>query len=77
MTPRIRLPDDQGFSVHLYSGDHPPPHVHVRKAGKEAMIALLKPAVLESNMQAGDERKALNLIMKNQFALLKTWREHA
>ncbi len=68
-----------GFDVLIWTDDHPPPHVHVRKAEGVLIVNLgseaAKPSVRESyGLKAKDERKAFELVIENQAFLLVEWR---
>lgn len=81
MTPKILLPDDEGFRVYLYFRDHHPPHVHVYQSDASAAIALgdedIGPYILDSSFKAKEERKAIRLVERYQAELLRAWREYA
>jgi len=69
-----------GFDVMIYTRDHPPAHVHVWKAGGEAVINLgsdaAAPSIREINrMPKKNVRKAVRIIEENQTFLLVKWRE--
>lgn len=78
MTPRVRLPEDDGFEVYVYFDDHHPPHAHVFCSGGEATIALgsaaKAPYVLRSKaLRERDKLRALRLVEQYQEKLLATW----
>ena len=65
-----------GFRVMVFTNDHAPPHVHVFKAGTEAVIALI-PITIRANyrMSKSDLRHAFGLVAENRDRLLAAWRE--
>lgn len=81
MTPRVKIPDSQGFEIYVYFNDseHGEPHCHVYKAEYSATVALgdglSQPRILASNFKPKDENKVLRLVQENRVALLKAWRE--
>jgi len=72
---------ESGFRVVIYTRDeHPPAHVHVWKAGGEAVIRLGDggelPVIHEvSGMPKRDARRALDLVTEHQGLLLARWEE--
>jgi hypothetical protein len=69
-----------GFDVMIYTDDHPPAHVHVRKAGGEVVINLgddeTPPSIREVHgMKKQDTRKAVIIVEDNQVYLLSMWGE--
>lgn len=71
--------NEDGFRVIIYMDDHLPPHVHVIKGNQEVKINLGSsteaPYLLESWMTKKDAKKAMQIVMRNQNLLLKSWRE--
>jgi hypothetical protein len=68
-----------GFEVMIFTHDHPPAHVHVFKAGGEAIINLgdekTRPWTRENNrMSQKDEKRALAIVSAHQNMLLREWR---
>jgi hypothetical protein len=66
------------FAVVIFTNDHPPPHVHVRKAGMLVKIALEPEVVLlryDKDLSASDLRKAVNIVKDNREFLLAKWNE--
>ena len=72
---------ESGFRVVIYTRDeHPPAHVHVWKAGGEAVFQLGGEAELPSlrevnGMPKRDARRALDLVTAHQESLLARWEE--
>ena len=69
-----------GFSFRIRTRDHPPPHVHVFKGGKEVVIFLGDDIDLPSirdvrNMPMRQMRVALELVAANQDLLRDEWRK--
>jgi Domain of unknown function (DUF4160) len=70
-----------GFNVVIYSNDHNPAHVHVKKNSGEVRIQLgnedLPPSLIsiEGDISAKDVVKALNLVNEHQVMLLTKWSE--
>lgn len=71
-----------GFKVRIYPNDHLPAHVHVFKAGGEALINLLGEngcpefISVSSGMSDRDAIKALEIVEANQIQLLEKWKEY-
>jgi len=68
-----------GFRLVIYLNDHPPAHVHVFRAGKEAVITLgddaTGPSLEESRgMPPAHLRDALRIVEMEQARLLIEWR---
>lgn len=68
-----------GFRFYVYVNDHKPSHVHVKKAGGEAVIYLgdkeTKPEVREiRGMSFKDYVKALRIVAEQQERLIESWR---
>lgn len=69
-----------GFRVMIYVADHPPAHVHVKKAGGELIVNLgdeeTAPSIRANNSMAkSDERQAVRIVEDNQDGFLIAWRE--
>lgn len=65
-----------GFQVMIFTNDHPPAHVHVFKAGTEAVINLAPVGIRENyRMSPKNLRKSVNIVSDNQDLLLQAWRE--
>jgi hypothetical protein len=72
MSPTVLT--ESGYQFKIYPNDHPPPHVHVIRAEKEAKVTL-DPIEVKSNYgfnqrEIGD---ILDMIEKHQEALLAEW----
>ena len=65
-----------GFRVVIYPSDHAPPHVHVQKAGREAVIEL-NPVKVKVNrrMSLAQLRSAKSIVRLNVERLLAAWEE--
>ena len=60
----------------VFTNDHQPPHVHVFKAGTEAIIELMPLAIRENyRMSRNDLRVAVDLVAANHAALIDAWRQ--
>lgn len=77
--PTVKRED--GFEIMvLTSPEHPPPHVHVYKAGGECRVLLgdedTQPELwdVERGMSIKDARKAEALVSKYQAECLEVWR---
>lgn len=67
--------DQDGFQVVVFSNDHRPEHVHVFKAGAEALINLAPVSIRENyRMSKRNLRKAVDLVTENQQLLRQAWR---
>ncbi len=55
-----------GMTIYMYPDDHPPPHIHVRYAGKEAQVDMYSGKVIEGELP-GPKRK----VLKKWLALRK------
>jgi hypothetical protein len=66
---------ESGFEVRIYTFDHPPPHVHVAKAGAIVRIDLATHSVTEIVGQISDRevRRAEQLVARNVEKLLEAW----
>ena len=64
------------YSVIIYTRDHPPAHVHVKSAGKEARVRL-NPVEMTDNwgFRPAEARAVLKLIQDHQRELLDKWAE--
>ncbi len=65
--------------MQILSGDHPPPHVHVTKAGGKAKILIgaedTAPRIVRFHgMSDCDVKAAVRLVGKHQEALVSAWR---
>jgi hypothetical protein len=71
---------DEGFEVRIYTLDHPPPHVHVAKAGAIVKIGLSTHHVIEivGTISDRDVKRAERLVTRNAGFLRLQWeRVHA
>ena len=72
MSPTVLRED--GYQVKIYLNDHPPAHVHVVRAGKEARVGL-DPIVVHNNWGFNNRElsKIQDIIEANQSLLLAEW----
>ncbi len=64
------------YTVVIYTRDHPPAHVHVKSADKEARIALDPVEVMDNyGFKPGEIKAILKLIQTHQNDLLAKWKE--
>jgi len=71
---------EAGFEVRLYTLDHPPPHVHVAKAGAIVKIELSTHQAIEvvGVISDRDVKRAEQLVARNaQFLRLEWEKLHA
>ena len=66
---------ERGFEVRIYTFDHPPPHVHVAKAGAILRIDLATHTVTEivGHISDRDVKRAEQLVARNAQELLEAW----
>ena len=65
---------EKGFQVVIFSNDHPPAHVHVRRSGKVARIRLEPVETLHNHGFNTRELGAiLTIVQDNQDVLLEAW----
>jgi len=66
---------EDGFEVRIYTFDHPPPHVHVAKAGAIVRIELATHAVTEivGDISDRDVKRAEHLVARHAKRLTKEW----
>ena len=64
-----------GFEVRIYTFDHPPPHVHVAKAGAIVRIDLATHSVTDIVGPISDRevKRAEQLVARNAVKLLEAW----
>jgi hypothetical protein len=64
-----------GFAVRVYTLDHPPPHVHVAKAGAVVKIDLATCEVVEiaGKISDRDLKRAETIVAANAEFLRKEW----
>ncbi len=70
--------EQDGWRFYVYFNDHRPSHVHIEKAGGEAVIYLgdrtTKPSLREvRGMSAKDVKKALEITAQQQQKLKSAW----
>lgn len=73
--------EQEGFTFFIYSNEHPPPHIHVKKA--EGLLRFFlgtnseKPSLDKelSPMKRKDSRRAFVIVKERQKLLLKKWGE--
>lgn len=70
---------EAGFDFRVYTDDHSPAHVHVVKAGEEAVIDLgseiMRPWVRDNfGMNRKNLRRAFLIVNERQTFLLQEWR---
>jgi hypothetical protein len=66
---------EDGFEVRIYTFDHPPPHVHVAKAGAIARIDLATHHVTEivGDISDRDVKRAERLVARHAKQLKQEW----
>lgn len=66
---------EAGFEVRIYTLDHPPPHVHVWKAGAVLKIDLATHEVIEIVGAISDKEvtRAERLVARNATRLEREW----
>jgi hypothetical protein len=66
---------EEGFEVRLYTFDHPPPHVHVAKAGAIVRIDLATHEVTEivGDISDRDLKRAQRLVARHAARLKEEW----
>jgi len=66
---------EQGFEIRIYTFDHPPPHVHVAKAGAIMKIDLSTHQVTEivGSISDRDVRRAEQLVARHTRLLNEEW----
>ena len=66
---------EEGFEVRIYTLDHPPPHVHVAKAGAIVKIDLSTHHAIEivGAMSDRDVKRAERLVARNTRFLKLEW----
>ena len=64
-----------GFELRIYTLDHPPPHVHVWKAGAVVKIDLATAEVVEvaGAISDRDVKRAERLVARNSARLKREW----
>ena len=66
---------EDGFEVRIYTSDHPPPHVHVEKAGAIMKIDLANSQVMEivGTISDRDVKRAERLVANHSLFLNAEW----
>ena len=66
---------EDGFEVRIYTLDHPPPHVHVAKAGAVVKIDLTTRHAIEivGSISDRDVKRAEQLVARNAPFLKHEW----
>jgi Domain of unknown function (DUF4160) len=66
---------EEGFEVRIYTLDHPPPHVHVAKAGAIVRIDLATGTVTEivGTISDRDVKRAERLVANHATRLKAEW----
>jgi uncharacterized protein DUF4160 len=66
---------EEGFEVRIYTFDHPPPHVHVAKAGAIMRIDLATHHVIEivGTISDRDVKRAERLVARHARFLKEQW----
>ncbi len=66
---------EDGFEVRIYTLDHPPPHVHVAKAGAIVKIDLATHQAIEilGAISDRDVKRAERLVARNAVFLKQQW----
>ena len=70
--------EKDGFRFAFYSNDHRPMHVHVRKAGAEAIFDVEEGVALREShgFRIKDLNKAQELAEENRNLIIEKWNEH-
>jgi hypothetical protein len=65
---------EAGYQFIMFTSDHPPRHVHVRREGKLAKV-LLNPIEFErtGGFNAGEQSKIISIIRQHHSFLLDEW----
>ena len=66
---------EAGFEVRIYTLDHPPPHVHVWKAGAVVKVDLTTHEAVEivGAISDRDVKRAERLVARNAARLKREW----
>lgn len=76
-----KVVEAMGFRVVVWPNDHPPPHVHVFKAGTECLVGIGLPGRTDVSlwrnrgMADKDLQAALLVVQKHQWAAWHVWRK--
>jgi hypothetical protein len=75
MSPTVLRQD--GFTFAIYGNDHPPAHVHVRRAENDARIRLAPVEVLHNEGFNNRElNQILSIVRDNLGLFLTTWNKY-
>ena len=71
---------EEGYAIRIYTDDHPPPHVHVRKGSGGAKIQLDdgagEPMVIwHEGLKESEKVRAFRLVVRHREKLLTEWRK--
>ena len=68
---------EAGFEVQIYTLDHPPPHVHVERAGAVLKVNLATATVVRivGRISDRDIKRAERLVAKHSQGLKEAWRK--
>lgn len=63
-----------GYTFHIYTNDHPPAHVHVKRDNAEARITL-DPIEVKNNWGFNNRqiKRIVEIVQENQQFLLEAW----
>lgn len=65
---------EDGFQLVIFTHDHAPAHVHIRKNGRTAARIKLEPVeVMDSYLTQKELRKAIELVEKYRELALEKW----
>jgi hypothetical protein len=65
---------ESGYQFIIFTNDHPPAHVHVRRSGKAARIRLEPVEILDSHeFNTRELGKILSIVEENQDVILEAW----
>lgn len=72
---------ERGFTFHIYSNDHQPAHIHVKKNGGEIKIDITDKEEVQlicvtAKMSNSDINKALDIAEDNLTEFRTKWEEH-
>jgi hypothetical protein len=66
----------KGYRISVYSNDHPPPHVHVRKGDKVAKVTLSPVQILSNRgFMESELREIIDIVRDNKGHSWKIWHE--
>ena len=80
MAPMPTIHRESGFRIVIYSDDHEPAHVHVRRAEGRVKINLRgldgqPELVVARNLTKAEIRRALAIVTDHQAVFLEKWRD--